>query len=153
MVDQRRLHFHRADAMTGDVDDVIDTAEEPEIAVLVTLGAVAGEVHPRPLRPVLLLEPLRIAPDPAEHRRPWRSDRQIAAAHLDRLAVVIEDLRVDARKGLRGRAGFRRHETWQRRDHDRPGLGLPPGIDDRTAPAADVLLVPHPGLGIDRLAD
>ena len=41
----------------------------------------------------------------------------------------------------------------QRRDHDHAGLGLPPGIDDRAALAADDLVIPHPRLGIDRLAD
>ena len=33
------------------------------------------------------------------------------------------------------------------------GLGLPPGVHDRAAPAADVLVVPDPRLGVDRLAD
>jgi hypothetical protein len=33
------------------------------------------------------------------------------------------------------------------------GLGLPPGVDDRAAVAADRPPVPHPGLGVDRLAD
>ena len=41
----------------------------------------------------------------------------------------------------------------QRRDHDPARLRLPPGVDDRTALAADHAVVPHPGLGIDRLAD
>ena len=33
------------------------------------------------------------------------------------------------------------------------GFGLPPGIDDRAAALADRLVIPHPRLGIDRLAD
>ena len=41
----------------------------------------------------------------------------------------------------------------QRRDHVAAGLGLPPGVDDRAAAAADGLVVPHPRFGIDRLAD
>ena len=41
----------------------------------------------------------------------------------------------------------------QRRDHDHPRLGLPPRVDDRAALAADVLVVPDPRLGVDRLAD
>ena len=41
----------------------------------------------------------------------------------------------------------------ERADHDRAGLGLPPGVDDRAALAADVLPVPNPRLGVDRLAD
>ncbi len=34
----------------------------------------------------------------------------------------------------------------------RAGLGLPPGIDDGAALAADLLVKPHPGLGVDRFA-
>ena len=41
----------------------------------------------------------------------------------------------------------------QRRDHVAAGLGLPPGVDDRAALAADGLVVPHPGFRVDRLAD
>ena len=40
----------------------------------------------------------------------------------------------------------------QRAHHDAAGFGLPPGIDDRAAAAADLAVVPHPGLGIDPLA-
>ncbi len=40
----------------------------------------------------------------------------------------------------------------ERADHDAAGLGLPPGVDDRAAFSADVLVVPHPRLGVDRLA-
>ena len=40
----------------------------------------------------------------------------------------------------------------QRSDHDAPGFGLPPGIDDRAAFAADDLVIPDPGFGIDRFA-
>src|SRR4051812_19422565 len=35
---------------------------------------------------------------------------------------------------------------------DPAGLGLPPGADDRAAPAADDLPVPQPRLGVDGLA-
>ena len=44
-------------------------------------------------------------------------------------------------------------DAGQRADHDGAGLGLPPRVDDRGAVAADVLAVPEPGLGVDRLAD
>ena len=35
----------------------------------------------------------------------------------------------------------------------RAGFGLPPGVHDRAALAADVIVIPDPGFGIDRLAD
>ena len=45
MIDERALDLHRPDAMAGDVDDIVDAAEQPEVAVGVALGAVAGHVH------------------------------------------------------------------------------------------------------------
>ena len=71
----------------------------------------------------------------------------------DRLAVLGDDLGDDARQRPRGRARDRGRRAGQGRDHDRAGLGLPPGVDDRAAAAADDLVIPHPGLGVDRLAD
>src|SRR3954454_1399480 len=102
--------------MTGNIDDVVHATQEPEIAVGIALGAVAGEVDARPLRPVLRLIALRIAPDTAQHRWPGTGDGQIAAADLHLVAALIEDLRVDAGKGARRRAGFGGHDTGQRRD-------------------------------------
>ena len=55
--------------------------------------------------------------------------------------------------GFVAEPGFVGDEAGQRRDHDRAGLRLPPRIDDRAALAADLLVVPHPRLGIDRFAD
>ena len=51
------------------------------------------------------------------------------------------------------RAGLGRGDAGQRADHDGAGLGLPPGVDDRGAVAADDPAVPHPRLGVDRLTD
>ena len=45
--DQRRLHLGGGDVVAGDQHHVVDPAEQPQVAVLVALGAVAGEVHAR----------------------------------------------------------------------------------------------------------
>ena len=42
---ERRLDLGRGDAVAGDVDDVVDAAHQPEVAVLVGLRAVAREVR------------------------------------------------------------------------------------------------------------
>src|SRR5580698_2293707 len=39
------------------------------------------------------------------------------------------------------------------RDEDTAGLGLPPGIDDRTAALSDMVMIPMPGFLIDGLTD
>jgi hypothetical protein len=54
-----------------------------------------------------------------------------AAALLDAVPLLIADLGEHAGKGLRRGAGLRARETRERRDHDHPGLGLPPRVDDR----------------------
>src|SRR5437763_17060342 len=110
--------------MAGDVDDVVDTAEKPEVAVFVALRAVAGEVDARPLRPVLLHVPVGILPDAAQHRRPRRSDGEISAADRHTVAALVEDLRVDAGERPRRRTRLRGYDARQRRDENRPRLGL-----------------------------
>src|SRR5207248_3895281 len=57
-----------------------------------------------------------------------------------------------AGKWFRARAGFRRRRTRQRRDHDRSGFRLPPGVDDRATLFANHTVIPHPRFGIDWLA-
>ena len=69
VLDERRLHLHRADAVSGDVEHVVDAAEDPEVAVVVALGAVAGEVEvgpAGPLREVRLHVARVVAPDGAQ---------------------------------------------------------------------------------------
>src|SRR5207248_1969171 len=89
MIDERALDFHRADAVPGDVDHIVDAAEQPEVAVGVTLRAVAGDVDATaPLVPVLADVAIGIAVDAAQHRRPRPRERQQSAADLDRLALL-----------------------------------------------------------------
>src|SRR5664279_475333 len=44
MRDERTLHFRRPEPVTGDIDDIIDPASDPVIAVRVPAAAVAGEI-------------------------------------------------------------------------------------------------------------
>ena len=45
VVDEGGLDLDRRDPVAGDVHDVVDAAEQPEVAVRVDARAVAGEVH------------------------------------------------------------------------------------------------------------
>ena len=65
MRDQRAFDFGGADAVAGDVDDVVDAAGDPVIAVLVAAAAVAGEIEARIGREIGLEEAAMIAPDRA----------------------------------------------------------------------------------------
>ena len=162
MPDQSRLDFGGRDAVARNVHHVVDAAQHPDVAVGVDACTVTGEVPallgvPRPVR---LLVPLRIAPDAAQHRRPRLIQHQVArhvlglvGAGHQFLAVFVDDLRRDARQRLHRRTGLGRRDTRQRRDHDRAGLGLPPGVDDRSPVAAEGIPIPAPRLGVDRLTD
>src|SRR6202035_2569329 len=100
-----RLHFRGGNPVPGDVHDVVDASEHPDVAVGVVAGTVAGEV------PTLLGEPapvgvliaFRIAPDAAQHGRPRLIQHQVAGdvlslvgARLEFVAVVVDDLCGDA---------------------------------------------------------
>ena len=138
--------------MGGYVNHVVHPAQQPEVAVLIQFGPVRGEVDIWVAGPVLLYEPLRVAVDAPQHRGPGPLDGQVAAtAGADRVACLIQNLGIDTREGLRGRAGLEGSYTWQWANQNRTGLGLPPGIHHRAATAADVLPVPNPGLRVNRL--
>jgi hypothetical protein len=68
-------------------------------------------------------------------------------------AVVAQDHRFDAEERTAGAAGFERVRAGQGSDEMSAGLGLPPGVHDGAAFAADVFVIPHPRLGIDGFAD
>ena len=154
-MDQGALDLHRAQPVAGDVEHVVDAAHDPEVAVLVAAGAVAGEVDVRHLAPVLLAVALVVAVDGPQHRRPGLlDDQQAALVGRHRLALPVHDLGHDARQRPRRRARLGRRS--------RPASGaimiMPVSVCHQVSTigqrfAADDLVIPHPGLGVDRLAD
>src|SRR5437588_6086485 len=71
MVHERRLDLVGRQAVPGDVHHVVDAAEEPEVAVLVPAGAVAGHVDVRAEAAEVVLDvAVGIAVDGPELRRP-----------------------------------------------------------------------------------
>src|SRR5262249_6500192 len=108
-----------------------------------------GEVHALDLAPVRLHVALRIAVDAPEHPGPRPLEDQIPG--LDRLAVLVDHIRLDPGEREGGRARLAYRGPGQRRDEDMARPWLPPGVHDGTAPATDDLPVPHPRLGVDGL--
>src|SRR5213082_2456605 len=100
--------------MTSDVDDVVDAAEDAEVAVFALHGPVAGEV--RPVLPVLRLrilvvlrvvsldEAIGILPDRLHDSRPRIADADVTRlrSRRDFLSFLVVDDRMDA-----GNAGTR----------------------------------------------
>ena len=154
MIHQRTLDFHRAHPVARHVEHVVDPPEEPEVSLFVALGAIARDVGGlTPSAPVHLNVAVRIAVDGSEHGGPGPLEDEVAATDLDRFALLVDHFRRNARERPRGRPGFRRRDAGKGSDEDHARLGLPPGVDDRATLTADMLVVPDPGFGVDRLPD
>src|SRR5947209_19789320 len=92
VIDERALDLHRRESVAADFAHVVYAAEEPEVALLVALGAVAGEVPLPELRPVGLLVALGITVDAAEHPGPRRLEDEESRVH--RFALLVHDVRL-----------------------------------------------------------
>src|SRR5205823_1418285 len=158
MRDKRALDFGGAEAVASDIDDIVDAAGDPVEAVGVAPRAVTGEVKPLNGREIGFDKALVIAEHGAHLPRPRTRKAQIALSndpwfHGEALAVAIDDDRLDPKERPRRRAGLQGRCARDRGDQDATRLGLPPGIDDRAALVADMVVIPEPGFGVDRLAD
>src|SRR5438477_12232416 len=93
--------------MSRDIQDVIDSADNPKISVLVPSRSVAGEIVPFELAPVLFLITLLVAVNGAQHRRPGFPDNQLSA-HVwpDLPAFFVHDGRINAEEWQRSAARF-----------------------------------------------
>ena len=152
MRDERALHLDRGDSVAGDVHDVVDAPEQPEVAIVIDPRPVAHEVGVLVAVPVGLAVAVRVAVDAPQHRRPGLPDHQVtAAAGRHHLSLFVVYRGVHGRKGLRRRARLQRRDAGEGRDHDHSGLGLPPGVDDRRPVPSDVFPVPDPRFRVDRL--
>ena len=81
-------------------------------------------------------------------------DAQIAVdGPFEKVVLAIDKDGLDAEEGPCRRSRLGRGRAGKRGDQDAAGFGLPPGVDDRAAPFTHNFVVPHPCLGIDRLAD
>ena len=65
----------------------------------------------------------------------------------------VKNNRLNTEEGYSGRTWLSFNSTRERRHNDGSGLGLPESVDDGTLPLPDVIVVPVPSLGVDRLAD
>ena len=79
MAHQRAFYFRRAKSMTGDIENVINPANDPEIAVFIAARPVSGEVISRELAPILFFIALLVAVNRAQHCRPGPANDQFAA--------------------------------------------------------------------------
>jgi len=155
MRSESRFDFRGAQPVTGNVDDVIDTAGDFVIAVGIALRAVAGEIRAGKLNEVILDEPaVFVIPQTAGHAGPGVFNTQSAfAGPFDFFSFFIKQNRDDAEERHHGFGRFDIDRAGQRKDHVSAGFGLPPGVGNRAMAGADLIVVPPPGFGVERLAD
>ena len=150
-----RLNLGRAHAVARDIDHIIDPAGDPVIAVGIAFAAVAGEIVAFIIREIGFLEPRMIAPDGTHLAGPAVTNAQhpfnIIAFDLFTAGGFKHD-RINTKEGLHRGAGLQGMGAGQGGHHVAAGFGLPPGVNDGNFTAADNLVIPVPGLGVDRLA-
>src|SRR3989442_1765583 len=157
MPQERGLDLDRADAVIGDLDDLVGTAREPDVAVLVDRRCVTREVQrlSGDLFPVVAGVALGLGPEPrGETRDRTLDDEDPLLARPELFALLIDDRRLDPGERHAARAGLDRQESHAVRvaDDRATGLGLPVVVDDGDAVLERVPLEPFPGRGVEDLA-
>ncbi len=152
VADQRALDLGGAQAVARDLDHVVDAPDDPEVAVLIALGRVAGGVLAGETAPILAHVALGVLEYRAQHGGPRLEQHQIAFLAVGHgVARLIQHFGLLPKERARARARLERHDRGGR-DHKHARLGLPPGVDDGAAAVANDAVIPLPGLGVDRLA-
>src|SRR5258708_7674278 len=152
--------------MPGDVDHVVYTAQNAEIAVRSLHGAVTREVWP--VTPVFALrilvvflivladKTLTIAIDRLEDSRPWIANANVscfARTGLHFLSVLIKDDGIDSGNRRTGTARLHGIERRFGAAQEAAVFGLPPGVHDHSFTLADDLVIPLPDCRLDRFTD
>ncbi len=155
-----------AEAMAGDVDDVIDAAEDAVVAVGGERGAVTGEVGPvLPLFTlgvptiffvVLLHKAIGIAPDGLHDAGPGIADADVSGgvlAGFDFFSIFVPDGGVNPERGRAGATGLHTIERGFCGAEETAGFGLPPGVHDSGFAFANDFVIPAPNFRLDGFAD
>ena len=107
VANQGAFDFGGADAVAGDVENVVNASHNPEIAVFILAATVAGKVAAGDFAPIGLAESLGIAPDAAKHAGPRFADDEFASGVCGNgVALVVDNFGEDAKEGQGGGAGF-----------------------------------------------
>src|SRR5579862_6095013 len=147
--DQRTLDFGGANAVSGNVEDVVGTAENGDVSIFVFHGDVAGNVASREKLPVALVA-CGVAPDRAQHARERPlEDEASADVWRNRVSVLVDDIGFGA--GNRDADLPRTHRHGGRSaECGSTEFGLPPVVDDVSplAISGEMSLGPSPGFRI-----
>lgn len=153
MFEKSRLDLSGRQTVARHVHNVVDTATDPVVAVVIATSAISGELegvsraqwrsssnnNNNTTTYVVTLVDVQVGvhialvgtPDGASHAGPGLLEGQYT---LDVVATDlltgdgVDDGGLDTEEGQRGTAGLGRSDTTQRSDHVRAGLGLPVGL-------------------------
>jgi hypothetical protein len=128
VLDQSGLDLGSGQTVTGNVDNVIDTATDPVVALVVTGSTVASEVVSLVDVQVCVHVSLVCTPDGTSHAGPCLLEGQNT---LDVVAVKlfagdgVDDCGFDTEEGKGSATGFGRGDTGEGSNDVRAGLCLP----------------------------
>ena len=156
MCHKRTFDLGGAHAVARDVENIINSAGDPVIAIRITSAAIAGEIIAFKIREIGFHKPVVIAVNSAHLTGPTVFDTQ----HTFGLGTGqlcpcrrIEDHRLHAEKRICRRAWLCGGSTGQRGQKVTAGFGLPPGVDDRAITFSNHVMIPIPSLWIDRFTN
>ena len=155
MLDEGRLNLGGGETVARDVDDIVNTAADPDVPVVISACAISGEVVALVGTHVGLEISSVVAVDGSGNGGPWGSNGQntldvIAFQFFAALRVKQDWIDAEERQG--GRTWLCPSRAGKRSDDDRAGLGLPVCVDDSALFLTDMLVVPIPGFGVDGFA-
>ena len=154
MGNEGAFNFRGPQSVPGNIDNVIDPAHELIIAVFVPGGSIAGIIESGALYEVGLLEPHGIPVYTPHDPGPWLLYAEGPACNRcsDLRTALINNGWIYPHKGDGGLARFEINGAGQRRDENASCLGLPPRIHNRQFVTPDIVVIPVPRLGVNRLA-
>src|SRR6516165_7837823 len=124
MAYQRAFYFGCAKSVASHIENVINSADDPEIAVLIATRTVCGEVIAGELAPILFFVALLVAVNCAQHRRPRPAHDEFSTyIRSNFMSLFIDYNWVNAEKRQRCAAGLCCNRTRQWRDQNRSCFG------------------------------
>ena len=141
--------------MSAHVEHIIDATRDAVVAVFVAKAAVTRKIKAGVCTKVSLAASLVVAIGCAEHSRPRRANAQISAYSIAENfgTMLVDQHGINTRHGKGGKRRLGRGHAREVSDHNTPGFGLPPGVNNRTLALAYVAVVPIPGLFVDGFTD
>ena len=164
--DYRRLHHPSmhvegvfdlggSDTVPAYVEHVVHSPRNSVVTVLVAQAPVTSEIKSGIGPEIGLSAAFVVAVRGAQHSWPRRANAKVSAhpVTVDFGTLFVNQQRLNAGHGKRGKRGFRRCDPREVGDEHSTGLGLPPGVNNGALSLANMSVVPVPRFFINGLTD